>query len=149
MASQEVWLVEFTCSGICGCLGLVIQLHFLENLTRWWLPVLCSFDELGVQKVLPDTAFIRRWAHKIEALVITHGHEDHIGALPWVCFPVEVSVSRDVNNRWTVCSCPCTLFRFDLGMLPTACRGCTGRSCAGSQNPYIFNRVHHAGWCWY
>ncbi|BFI30298.1 ribonuclease J [Marchantia polymorpha subsp. ruderalis] len=43
-----------------------------------------DFDELGVQKVLPDTAFIRRWAHKIEALVITHGHEDHIGALPWV-----------------------------------------------------------------
>ncbi|KAL2634153.1 hypothetical protein R1flu_005632 [Riccia fluitans] len=43
-----------------------------------------DFDELGVQKVLPDTTFIRRWAHKIEALIITHGHEDHIGALPWV-----------------------------------------------------------------
>lgn len=53
-----------------------------------------DYDELGIQKVLPDTTFIRRWSHKIEAVVITHGHEDHIGALPWVipaldsCTPV-------------------------------------------------------------
>ncbi|XP_042515986.1 ribonuclease J-like isoform X2 [Macadamia integrifolia] len=43
-----------------------------------------GYDELGVQKIIPDTAFIKRWGHKIEAVVITHGHEDHIGALPWV-----------------------------------------------------------------
>ncbi|MQL78774.1 hypothetical protein Taro_011208 [Colocasia esculenta] len=43
-----------------------------------------DYDELGVQKIIPDTTFIRRWNHKIEAVVITHGHEDHIGALPWV-----------------------------------------------------------------
>ncbi|CAL5361866.1 unnamed protein product [Camellia sinensis] len=42
-----------------------------------------SYDELGVQKIIPDTTFIRKWSHKIEAAVITHGHEDHIGALPW------------------------------------------------------------------
>lgn len=43
-----------------------------------------DYDELGVQKVLPDTTVIQRWRNKIEAVVITHGHEDHIGALPWV-----------------------------------------------------------------
>ncbi|KAK7389187.1 hypothetical protein VNO78_24022 [Psophocarpus tetragonolobus] len=43
-----------------------------------------DYDELGVQKIIPDTTFIRKWRHKIEAVVITHGHEDHIGALPWV-----------------------------------------------------------------
>nr|XP_048328954.1 ribonuclease J-like [Ziziphus jujuba var. spinosa] len=43
-----------------------------------------NYDELGVQKILPDTTFIRRWRHKIEAVVITRGHEDNIGALPWV-----------------------------------------------------------------
>lgn len=45
-----------------------------------------SYEDLGVQKIIPDTTFIRRWSHKIEAMVITHGHEDHIGALPWVIF---------------------------------------------------------------
>ncbi|CAI5464643.1 unnamed protein product [Closterium sp. Yama58-4] len=43
-----------------------------------------DYEEVGMQRVLPDTAFIHRWRHKIEALIITHGHEDHIGALPWV-----------------------------------------------------------------
>ncbi|KAI8018851.1 Ribonuclease J [Camellia lanceoleosa] len=42
-----------------------------------------SYDNLGVQKIIPDTRFIKKWSHKIEAVVITHGHEDHIGALPW------------------------------------------------------------------
>ncbi|KAG1653453.1 hypothetical protein FOA52_009118 [Chlamydomonas sp. UWO 241] len=43
-----------------------------------------DFQDLGMQKILPDTSFLHQWRDKIEALVITHGHEDHIGALPWV-----------------------------------------------------------------
>ena len=43
-----------------------------------------DFSDLGMQKILPDTSFLHQWRDKIEALVITHGHEDHIGAMPWV-----------------------------------------------------------------
>ncbi|KAF5827087.1 beta-lactamase-like protein, partial [Dunaliella salina] len=42
------------------------------------------YSDLGMQKILPDTSFLHQWRDKIEALVITHGHEDHIGAMPWV-----------------------------------------------------------------
>jgi beta-CASP RNase J family ribonuclease len=40
--------------------------------------------EIGIERRLPDLGFLASWKDKIEAVVITHGHEDHIGALPWV-----------------------------------------------------------------
>eukprot|EP00803_Ostreobium_quekettii_P009805 evm.model.scf_52.21 EVM.evm.TU.scf_52.21 scf_52:165961-174383(-) len=43
-----------------------------------------DFYDLGMQRILPDTSFLHQWRDKIEAVVITHGHEDHIGAIPWV-----------------------------------------------------------------
>ena len=57
--------------------------------------IVCSFTDYGMSKLLPDTNFLAQWKDKIEALIITHGHEDHIGALPWVrlCIPEHDVVS--------------------------------------------------------
>jgi ribonuclease J len=41
-------------------------------------------DQLGIDLVLPDFAYLRERAEDIEAIFLTHGHEDHVGALPFV-----------------------------------------------------------------
>jgi ribonuclease J len=41
-------------------------------------------DMLGIDLVLPDFQYLRERATDIEGIVVTHGHEDHLGALPWV-----------------------------------------------------------------
>ncbi|QDZ42784.1 ribonuclease J [Corynebacterium sp. sy039] len=67
-----------------------------------------SADEPGVDLILPDFGPIENQLDKVEALVVTHGHEDHIGAIPWL-----LKLRPDI---------PIIASKFTLALIAAKCR---------------------------
>lgn len=57
-------------------------------------------EQMGVDLVLPDMTYLAENASRIDALILTHGHEDHIGAVPW--FIREVGPVPILGTRFTL-----------------------------------------------
>jgi ribonuclease J len=79
-------------------------------------------EMMGVDLVIPDTTYLLERKDKIRAIIITHGHEDHIGAMPYVLpqFNVPVYSTRLTHGLISVkLREHKTLAQADLRIIPT------------------------------
>lgn len=51
-----------------------------------------SDDMLGINKIIPNIEYLKENRSKLKAMIITHGHEDHIGAIPFVIKELNIPI---------------------------------------------------------
>ncbi|MBX9786768.1 MAG: ribonuclease J [Alphaproteobacteria bacterium] len=70
--------------GGSGEIGMNLNLYYTRG--KWLMVDLgVTFDQTpGIEVLMPDTAFIEEHVQNLAGLVLTHAHEDHIGAIPYL-----------------------------------------------------------------
>ena len=87
-------MLKIIALGGLGEIGLNMMV-FEYGSTMFVLDAGLMFPEdymLGVDFVIPDMDYIRLHQERIAGIVLTHGHEDHIGALPYLLKETSVPV---------------------------------------------------------
>ena len=82
----------FCALGGSGEIGMNVNLYGCRG---QWIMVDCGLtfagpDHPGVDLILPDLEFIEKQQQRLAGIVLTHGHEDHIGALPYLAEELKV-----------------------------------------------------------
>ena len=72
---------------------------------------------LGVDLVMPDLTFLKENQAQVRALILTHGHEDHIGAVPFFLAEIDVPV---YGTAFTLALVERRLEEYDAGRRATA-----------------------------
>lgn len=78
---KDFWFLPL---GGAGEIGMNLNLFGHDN---QWLMVdlgITFHDRLGIEVLTPDPTFIEQYKHLLKGLVVTHAHEDHIGAIPYL-----------------------------------------------------------------
>src|SRR3954467_9447248 len=91
---------------------------------------------LGVDLVMPDLTFLKDNQAQVRAVVLTHGHEDHIGAVPYFLSEIDVPV---YGTAFTLALVERRLEEYDLENEPRLIKGKTrqANATAPSQTQYI------------
>src|SRR6185312_8764074 len=67
---------------------------------------------LGVDLVMPDLTFLKENQSQVRALILTHGHEDHIGAVPYLLTEIDIPV---YGTAFTLALVERRLEEYDIG----------------------------------
>lgn len=96
-------------------------------------------DMPGINKIIPDISYLKANLSKVKAMIITHGHEDHIGAIPSVINELNVPI---YGTKLTIELIKDKLNRAGIGKIKTNIVGFGDRVSLGSFNVEFIKTNH-------